>query len=57
VPDSCINSWESWFIFNLMKNKHQSILQIRFPEYRKCIMLCEYMILQDDKYMTITEHT
>ncbi len=35
VPDSRKNSWESWFIFNLQKNKHQSILRIRFPEYRK----------------------
>ncbi len=23
VPNSRINSWESWFIFNLQKNKHQ----------------------------------
>ncbi len=22
VPDSSINSWDSWFIFNLQKNKH-----------------------------------
>jgi hypothetical protein len=22
VPDSSINSWDSWFIFNLRKNKH-----------------------------------
>jgi hypothetical protein len=25
VPDSRINSWVSWFIFNLQKNKPQSI--------------------------------
>jgi hypothetical protein len=22
VPDSSINSWDSWFIFNLLENKH-----------------------------------
>jgi hypothetical protein len=26
VPSSRINSWESLFIFNLQKNKHESIL-------------------------------
>ncbi len=35
VPDSSINSWESGFIFNLRKNKHRSVLRIRFPERRK----------------------
>ncbi len=57
MPDSSINSWESWFIFNLRKNKHQSILRIRFPGCRTCDMLREYMILQNDKHRIITVHT
>ncbi len=57
VPDSRINSWESWFIFNLWKintNKHYESDSLNAGNSN---MICEYMTLQDDKSIIITVHT
>jgi hypothetical protein len=53
-PDSRINSW---VYFQPAKNKHQSILRIRFPECKKSNTIREYMKIQDGKCIIITKHT
>jgi hypothetical protein len=52
VPDSSINSRESWFIFNLRKNYESDFLNVG-----DCSILREYMTLHDVKHIIITVHT
>jgi hypothetical protein len=54
VSESRINSRVPRFIFNVRKNKHQSILRIRFPKCRNSDTIREYMKMQDDKCIIIT---
>ncbi len=56
MPDSRINSWESWFIFNLRKINTNQYYLFRLPGFRNSSMICEYMILQDDKCIIFTVH-
>jgi hypothetical protein len=51
VPDSNINSWESWFIFNLQYYKSDTL------NVRDCSILQEYTTLQDIEHIIITVHT
>jgi hypothetical protein len=39
------------------KNKHQSIIWVRFPKCRNSSTIREYMKIQDDNCITITVHT
>jgi hypothetical protein len=57
VPDSSINSWESWFIFNLRKINTNQYYKSDFLDAGNCNTLREHMILQDDKCILITVHT
>ncbi len=49
VPDSRINSWESWFIFNLRKLNINQYYESDSLNAGNCNMIREYMTLQDDK--------
>jgi hypothetical protein len=49
VPDSRINSWESWFIFNLRKINTNQYYESDSLNAGHCNMIREYMTLQDDK--------
>jgi hypothetical protein len=60
VPDSSLNSWESWFIFNLRKININQYYRSNSLNAGNCNILREYheyMILQDDKHIIITVHT
>ncbi len=48
VPDSSINSWESWFIFNLQKINTNQYFESDSLDAGNCNTLCEHTILQDD---------
>jgi hypothetical protein len=48
VPDSRINSWESWFIFNLRKINTNQYYELDSLDAGNGSMIREYMILQDD---------
>jgi hypothetical protein len=41
VPGSSINSWDSWFIFNLRKNKHLLLhdIFVHGKRQRECLLL------------------
>jgi hypothetical protein len=57
VPDSSINSWESWFIINLRKiNTNQYYLSDSL-NIGNCNIFREYMTLQDIEHIIITVHT
>ncbi len=57
VPDSRINSWESWFIFNRRKINTNQYYKSDSLNARNCNMICECMTVQDDKCIIITVHT
>ncbi len=57
VPDSNINSWEPWFIFNLRKINTNQNCESDCLDAVSRNTLHEYTILQDDKCMIITVHT
>ncbi len=57
VPDSSINSWESWFIFNLQKINTNQYYESDSLNVGNCSILREYMTLQDVKLIIITIHT
>jgi hypothetical protein len=57
VPDSRINSWESWFIFNQRKINTNQYYKSDSLNARNCNMIRECMTLQDDKCIIITVHT
>ncbi len=40
VPGSIVNSWDSWFIFNLRKNKHLLLHDILYMGRNKRILCC-----------------
>ncbi len=50
MPDSRINSWESWFIFNLRKINTNQYYKLDTLDAGNGSMIHEYryMILQDD---------
>jgi hypothetical protein len=49
VPDSRINSWELWFIFNLRKINTNQYYELDSLNARNSNTIHEYMTLQDDK--------
>ncbi len=57
VPDSRINSWESWFIFNLRKINTSQYYKSDSLNARNCNTIRGCMTLQDDKCIIITVHT
>jgi hypothetical protein len=57
VPDSSINSWDSWFIFNLRKINTNQYYELDSLDAVNCSTIREYTILQDDKFIIITVHT
>jgi hypothetical protein len=57
VPDSSINSLESWFIFNLQKINTNQYYKSDSLDEISCNMFLEHTILQDDKCILITVHT
>jgi hypothetical protein len=54
VPDSSINSWDSWFIFNLRKINTNQYYESNSLKTGNCSILREYMTLQDVKRIIIT---
>jgi hypothetical protein len=57
VPDSRINSWESWFIFNLQKlntNQYYESDFLSSGNGNGNNTIHECMALQDDNYIIIT---
>ncbi len=56
VPDSSVNSWESWIIFNLRKNNINQYFESDSLIIGNCSMSREYMTLQDVKHIIITVH-
>jgi hypothetical protein len=57
VPDSSINSWESWFIFNLQKINTNQYYESDSLDVGNCSMLRGYITLLDVKHKSITVHT
>jgi hypothetical protein len=54
VPDSSINSWESWFIFNLRKINTNQSYESDSLNVGNCSILREYMTLRDNEHTMIT---
>ncbi len=57
VPASRINSWESWFIFNLRKINTNQCCESDSLDAGSNSTMHEYIILQDDKFIIIIVHT
>jgi hypothetical protein len=53
VPDSRINSWESWFIFNLRKINTDQYYESVSLNAGNNSTICECMTLQDDNYIKL----
>ncbi len=57
VPNSRINSWESWFIFKLEKINIVQYYESDSLNAGDNNTICEYMPLHDNKCIIITVHT